>query len=123
MLSKEIRRAVDEVSQKNYWREPDAVIVMAAFEQFGGTLSGFARQCGLNVKRLYRWQRILDAKRGELTTASTPFHPVIVVDEEPQARSDGGLEVLVGGRRVSVHVDFDERTLTRLLKVLDANSC
>lgn len=123
MLTKEIRSAVADVAQKSYWRERDAAVVMAAFEQSGGTLASFARQCGLNVKRLYRWQRIFESKAASLSTTGAQFHPVVVVDESPPVPS-AGLEVWSGGRRVVVQPGFDEGTLKRLLHVLDASeSC
>ena len=120
MLSKEVKAAVAEVARKAYWRQRDAEIVLAAFAQNGGTMMGFAKECGVNPEKLYRWHRKLGSRRQELTPAASTFHPLLVVDQDA---SDAGVEVVVGGLRVAVHRGFDEQTLLRVVRLLDSGTC
>jgi hypothetical protein len=105
----------------NYWREPDAEQVLAVWAQSGLTLSAFARQCGLSVRRLTRWKKRLEASGGPR------FHPVEVVGEQPvrgEATSDSGVELVhASGHRIAVRRDFDPHTLCQLLEVLEALGC
>ena len=120
MLSKEVKAAVAEVARKAYWRQRDAEIVLAAFAQNGGTMMGFAKECGVNPERLYRWQRKLGRKEKQELAPTSPFHPLLVVDE---AAGDAGVEVVVGGLRVAVHRGFDEQTFLRVVRLLDTGTC
>jgi hypothetical protein len=104
-----------------YWREHDAERVLAIWSQSGLTLSAFARQCGLSVRRLTRWKRRLEASGGPR------FHPVEVVTEggrRNERTPDSGVElVLASGRRIAVRRDFDPQSLLQLLEVLESLAC
>ena len=105
----------------NYWREGDAERVLAVWSQSGLTLSAFARQCGLSVRRLTRWRKRLEGAGGPR------FHPVEVVTDQratPESTPDSGVElVLASGRRIAVRRNFDPHTLSQLLEVLESLQC
>jgi hypothetical protein len=109
------------LARSKYWRQGDAETALDALTASGQSLTDFARQWGLNDRRLRRWQRrlqrpALQPTGGEVTRA---FRQVeIVVDDELHAGS--GVElVLRGGHRVILHRGFDGQVLEELLRVLD----
>ena len=121
MSCKPLPSGLVPLTSNSYWREPDAERVLAVWAQSGLTLSAFARQCGLSVRRLSRWRKRLEEAGGPR------FHPVEVVTEprgasEPPADSGVAL-VLVSGRRIAVRRNFDPHTLSQLLEVLESLQC
>ena len=117
MLSKSLTTALAPALSNTYWREADAERVLAVWAQSGLTLSAFARQCGLSVRRLARWKRRLEDREGPR------FHPVEIVGETPalDGRSDEdiGLEVLIDtGLRIRVRRGFDGALLRELIEAL-----
>jgi len=109
------------IVSNRYWRESDAARILAVWTQSGLTLSAFARQCGLSVRRLTRWRKRLEDAGGPL------FHPVEVVTERsapPESLPDSGVEIVFGsGRRIAVRRNFDPQTLSQLLETLESLEC
>ena len=102
-----------------YWRTADAAQVVEAWRRSGASGTAFARQHGLNVRRLLRW-------RERLAQAEAPvFHPVRVVDPHEPARAERAmLELEVrGGRRIRVHAGFDPALLEELVRTVEGFAC
>jgi D-alanine-D-alanine ligase-like ATP-grasp enzyme len=96
-------------STRRHWRQSDAEAVLDRLDTSGLSARAFARSEGLNVQRLYRWQRVLggrDAKRPSF---------VEVVGAAP-ARLD---VVLRSGVVLRVPAGFDGETVRRLVEALD----
>lgn len=93
-----------------YWREADARVVIDAWQASGMSVSAFAHRYSLNVERLRRWRRRLEA-------ADAPAGPrfVQVVASRPVTTP---LVLHVGDVRIDVPQDFDDETLARVLQVL-----
>ena len=113
------------VARSKYWRQEHAEVALDALADSGQSLTDFARQWGINDRRLRRWQRqlgrVADTPSGaELVPA---FRAVeVVVDEAP--RPDSGVEIVLrGGHRVILHRGFDARVLEELLRALGAPGC
>ena len=115
------------LAESKYWRRADAEIALEAWAVSGRSLTDFARQWGLNDRRLRRWARRLspEALAGDDGAAILPaFRQVEVLVEEPAAPHDSGVELLLpGGCRVAVQRGFDPRVLQELLRALGAAAC
>ena len=111
------KRAVTEQKHgSRYWREAEARVVVAAWRQSGETLTAFARRRGVHPRRLARWARRLEGKRGE----PVRFHPVQLVAARPR---EAKLEILLrSGCRVRVPSGFAVEDLRRVLEVVGAGS-
>lgn len=105
--------------RRSYWSEPDARAALDAHATSGLTLAAFARERGLNIKRLYRWRARLAGSTPTVGPATEPprFLPVRLVDVAQRAPD---LEVVTSsGVRVRVPVGFDVDALASVLRVLD----
>jgi len=106
---------VRQVAERQYWREADARVVIEGWHRSSETLSGFARRHGIAPPRLARWVRRLEGAGGEVVR----FHPVRVVEREPERGSGAPIEIhLAGGQRVRVPHAFEAEDLRRVLVVL-----
>lgn len=100
----------------------------------GASVSGVARQYGIDTSLLFRWRRELEGAKPEAT-----FLPVTITDAADQPaevplsmpapapeiveRSAPGIEVeLVGGRRVRFERDTDPETVRRLVALLEGEA-
>jgi|WetSurMetagenome_2_1015567.scaffolds.fasta_scaffold904481_1 hypothetical protein len=91
------------------WSSDDARTVLAAWEVSGLTLTGFARQNGMNVQRLIWWRKRLGSdghgcrEMSSLPAAPVSFIPAVVERTRPAAmmaivvRLPGGVEVEASG--------------------------
>lgn len=125
MIAAHIRAVAQRAAKNRYWREAEARTLLAALHDSGLSVSDFAREFGIHVKRIERWQSRLSVGAGAQAPApgsrALPFHPIHVVVDEPTA---SGLElVLRSGHRIAVRGDFDPRTLERLVRTLDELAC
>ena len=80
-----------------YWREADARAVVEAWQRSGMRLSEFAREWGVQARRLRRWVARLEpaGRKGGIS-----FHPVRLTDKSgAQAQHDAVLEVVLGDGR------------------------
>jgi hypothetical protein len=89
---------------------------LEALEASGLTARAFAIREGLNVGGLCAWRRKL---RGDVATPATSFTPVVVRDEAPRRR-DGFELVIADGLALRIPSDFDEATLSRIVRALGA---
>jgi len=104
---------------RSYWNEAKARSILEAWQQSGETLAGFARQLGVNRKRLTRWASRLRVRESETIT----FHPVRLVGEDARGPR-AAIEIEVGRRRVRVWPGFAADDLRRVLAVLEErNAC
>jgi hypothetical protein len=90
---------------RRHWSSDDAKTVLATWEASGLTLTGFARQNGVNVQRLIWWRKRLGADRRDCReVCSRPavpvsFIPAVVARTRPAAmaaivvRLPSGVEV------------------------------
>ena len=109
---------VSRIARRQYWREADARAVVEAWRRSGKRLTEFARERGIQARRLRRWAARLEPTRqnGKVT-----FHPVRIIDASAgSAQRSDVLEVVLGGRRtVRVPYDFAPEHLRRVLQVLE----
>lgn len=93
---------------KRYWSESEARRVLAAQARSGKSLAEYAREVGVDAKRLSRW-------RGRLARTTGPaLLPVRVV--EPLRP----VEVIVGRHVVRVTGGFDREALRQVIAALES---
>jgi transposase-like protein len=108
---------VQAIASRVYWREEDAGAVVAAWRASGESLSAFARQHGVQPRRVARWIRRLE------TAAPIRFHPVRLTDAIEATASSTGIEIeLPSGERIRLPRGFDADDLRRVFSVLTASS-
>jgi transposase-like protein len=112
---------ISRTAKRPYWREADGQAMVDAWRRSGKRLSEFAREQGVQARRLRRWvARLEPAERhGEVS-----FHPVRLTDTSAvQAQRDDVLEVVLGdGRAVRVPYGFAPEHLRRVLHVLETEA-
>lgn len=79
---------ISEVIQRRRWREADARLVLKASQESGASPSGFARECGLQPPRIWRWT----ARLTDQSSESVLFHPVRLVEPHHGNRSPAAVE-------------------------------
>ena len=96
------------------WRAADARAVLDRLQESGLSARSFAMQEGLNVQRLYKWQRALAGREGGPTAPA--FVEVVGGGAAP-------LEVVLrSGVVLRVPVGFDGETVRRLVEILEKQS-
>ena len=109
--------------KEQFWRR-----TIKQWRQSGLTIRDFCRLHRLAEPNFYAWRRILDERDRQQRHDEAPrFVPFQVLPEarpEPIASTSshaaGGLELLlVNGRVLRIHADFDAATLRRLLALLE----
>jgi transposase-like protein len=112
---------ISEVIQRRRWSKADAQLVLKASQESGMSPSSFARECGLQPARIWRWS----ARLREQANRPMLFHPVRIVEPPIGGQCPGSIEVvLLDGRRVRVPEGFAAADLARVLAVLEgAVSC
>jgi transposase-like protein len=106
---------IGDVASCAYWREEDARTAVAAWRASGDSLSAFARQHGVQPRRLARWSRRLET--------ALQFHPVRITGAVPPTRSPDAIEIeLPSGERIRLPHGFDAEDLRRLFSVLEADA-
>ncbi len=112
------RVAVRQVSERPYWRESEARVLVEAWRSSGETLVRFARRHGFDARRLARWVSRLERVADE----GVRFYPVRLLERQAQPERNGGgarIEIeLAHGRRVCVPRGFEAEDLRRVLAVL-----
>ena len=114
------RAEMRRVAGNGYWREADARVVVAAWQESGETIAAFARHHGIDRQRLARWRSRLEPP----TPAAVQFHAVRLAGigevGGSDARHDAGtIEIeLRGGQRVRGGPGFDAEDLHRVVAVL-----
>ena len=106
---------VRRVVERGYWREAEARVVVEAWRESGEELSRFARQQGVDPRRLSRWARRLGVERGR----SPRFHPVRLVGTAAAIENGVPIEIeLATGQRIIVPHGFATDDLHRVLALL-----
>lgn len=114
--------AVARIAQRRYWREPEARVMVEAWQRSGESLSGFAKRHGVDRRRLRRWATRMAEEDSARRDPEVSFHPVRLVEAERGAERRGGdrIEVVLGdGRRVRVPRGFAPEDLREVLRVLE----
>ena len=112
---------ISRTAKRQYWREADGQAMVDAWRRSGKRLSEFARERGVQARRLRRWvARLEPAERH----GGVSFHPVRLTDASgASARRDDVLEVVLGdGRAVRVPYGFAPDHLRRVLHVLETGA-
>lgn len=118
-MAEQGRRGISGVFGKSYWREPEALAVVDAWERSGKSLSRFAREHGLVPNRISRWASRLKAGSG----GGMRFHPVRLVEGHRGGERPDAIEVvLADGQRVRVPAGFAAADLERVLAVLEGRA-
>lgn len=108
-----------EAARQPRWTPEIAAQVVRAWEEEGGTQSGFMRKYGLPRERLRFWTRRREGKEGARRAMS--FVPVEVA---PAGRSEAGREqteavqVEVGGVWVRVEAGASQELVARVLRAV-----
>ena len=112
------RTEVARITERGYWSEEDARVVVDAWQESGETMASFARRHGVQAKRLARWVRRLQESEER---APSSFFPVRVVRRaDPDSRRvKSGIELVRRGWRVRVASGFVAEDLERVLEVLE----
>jgi transposase-like protein len=115
------KQAVRAVAGSRYWREPAARVMVDAWRDSGETVAAFAARHGLDVRRLTRWVRKLEAK----TDGLVPFHPVRLVSVAETQSAEAPIEIAIGATYcVRVPPGFRIEDLRGVLAVLERDpSC
>jgi hypothetical protein len=111
----------EEGTGRHYWHEPEARAIITTWHQSGETLAAFARNRGLNRRRLVRWVARLRASEPQMMA----FHPVRVTGEATIRGGAACIEIDFGlSRRVRLSPGFAAEDLRRVLTVLaEVPSC
>ncbi len=100
--------------QRRRWSITEARDAIAALESSGLSTAEFARREGLEVNRLYRWQRQLTEELGGATALPAPA----VVEIRPRRAEP--VEIVFGsGRILRVAETIDASALARFIEVLE----
>jgi hypothetical protein len=105
------------VFQKGYWRETEALAAVDAWQRSGQPISIFARERGVQPRRLFRWASRLQRRKPPVR-----FHPVRIVGGNGGGHGEAIEVVLVDGRRVRVPAGFAAADLERVLAVLEGRA-
>ena len=99
---------------RSYWKDADARRVLAAWQASGKSIREFARQRGLNPKRLSRWkQRFRDVD--DRLPALLPVHVV----DAAAATGESLTIVLRSGHSIRVGGAFDDGVFARVVALLE----
>lgn len=110
------RRSSPSFGTKKRWTEADARSVLDALERSGLSAQAFASRAGLELQRLQRWRRRLDATEA----VGEGEQPTFV---EVRRASAAVVEVVLGGGRVlRVAESIDPAVLRRLARALEEGS-
>jgi hypothetical protein len=105
----------DGAEREAFWGEH-----VESWKSSGQTLAGYCRAHGLSEGGFYYWRKKLN---GQAARCPQGQGAPAFVELELGARGAAAVEVvLCGGRRVQVHPGFDERTLARVVEVLEQGS-
>jgi len=111
------RTEVARITERGYWSEEDARVVVDAWQESGETMALFSRRHGVQAKRLARWVRRLQESEKR---APSSFLPVRVVRQaDSDSRRVSGIELVRRGWRVRVAPGFVAEDLERVLEVLE----
>lgn len=111
--------SISEVVERRYWSEGDARVVVSAWRQSGLRVARFAREHGLDHRRISRWA----ARLGAPGDGAVVFHPVRLVEAVRGDHKADAIEVvLLDGRRVRLPAGFDAEDLARVLGVLEGGA-
>jgi hypothetical protein len=110
---------------KERWRAQDAGWVLTAQRESGQTVTAFARERGLQEKRLFNWRRRLNAAGAAAAKTIAPKQrgttatllPVTVRPWSPPAEAHPGAVVSACGVRVEVR-DLDARSRVWVAELL-----
>ncbi len=101
------------------WTERDAQQALRAWRASGLSLAAWCRQQGLGYERVRRWRSQLASGRRRPQTPA--LLPVDVIESERPAEVPGFELELPRGWRLHVPSAFDEASLLRLLRVVEAS--
>ena len=101
------------------WTERDAQQALRAWRASGLSLAAWCRQQGLRYERVRRWRSQLASGRRRPQTPV--LLPVDVTESERPAEVPGFELELPRGLRLRVPSAFDEASLVRLLRVVEAS--
>jgi hypothetical protein len=105
------------------WTPGDAQRVLEAWRASGLELSAWCRREGVEYERVRRWRSQLGVRsRRAAPSSAATFLPVRVVGSDPSPEGPSFELDLSRGMRLHVPPQFDERSLTRLLSVLEASA-
>ena len=97
-------------------REHEVRTKVAELEKSGESVAAFARRHGVSAWTVYTWRKRFGSGRVQQSkTSSSKLVPVEVVD------TDSGhtpIEIVIRDVSIRVTTGFDERDLTRLLRVI-----
>jgi transposase-like protein len=109
---------VARITERGYWTEEDARVVVEAWVESGETMAWFARRHGVQAKRVARWVRRLQESEGR---APSGYYPVRVVSgrDADSGRVKSGIELVRRSWRVRVAPGFVAEDLERVLEVVE----
>ena len=112
------RTEVARITERGYWSEEDARVVVDAWQESGETMASFARRHGVQAKRVARWVRRLQESEER---APSSFFPVRVVRraDSDSRKVKSGIELVRRGWRVRVAPAFVAEDFERVLEVLE----
>jgi hypothetical protein len=102
------------------WTERDAQRALEAWRASGLSLPAWCRRQGVAYERVRRWRSQLAA--GQRSSQRTALLPVHLIESEPTAAVSGFELELSRGLRLHVPAAFDEASLARLLRVVEAGA-
>ncbi|MGQ0836826.1 MAG: IS66 family insertion sequence element accessory protein TnpA [Gammaproteobacteria bacterium] len=105
------------------WTPEDAQRVLAAWHGSGLDLSAWCRREGVEYERVRRWRsRLAVRSRRTATSPTARFLPVRVLGNDPSPEGPSFELELSRGVRLRVPPQFDEASLARLLRVVEAGA-
>ncbi|MGH7500216.1 MAG: IS66 family insertion sequence element accessory protein TnpA [Longimicrobiales bacterium] len=109
---------VARITERGYWSEEEARVVLEVWQESGETMASFARRHGVQAKRVARWVRRLQESEER---ARPGFLPVRVARrrDPDSGRVKSGIELVRRGWRVRIAAGFVAEDLERVLEVVE----
>lgn len=108
------------MSRRRRRRRDEQLRLIREWRASGDSAEAFAARIGVASATLYRWRA---AAAGVTSGPAEPaLSQIVEVRTAAVAAADTRLEIEAGGRRVLVPASFDEASLRRLLRVLEATT-
>ena len=107
-MAEDESRAADGRRRWQQWREEEAQSVLAEHARSGQSLTRFARERGVSLRRLMYWRK-------RLSDGGSPAFVAVTLPPPAASPSGGRVEIEADGVAVRVREDLDVEQLARIV--------
>ena len=102
------------------WHEAQARKVLSALHSSGLSVEQFAKQLGVNSKRIYHWRRRLEGRRKPIRpNNSAKLLPIQIMPTSSLLNNEPITVLLSSGQQVQVGANFNEQAFKRAIAILE----